>query len=173
MGNLTLNGSTSGQVTLQPAAVAGTTTVTIAAQTGTINAAGPAFRAESAGTQTVTNTTFTKVTLATETFDTNNNFASSTFTPTVAGYYKINGSVTATAGTALTNVTTAIYKNGSIYSQVYGAAYTSTAGASTISDIVYLNGSTDYIELYGRANGTGTLTINSATYFSGCLIRGA
>jgi hypothetical protein len=172
MGNLTLSGSTSGQVTLQPPAVAGTTTVTIAAQSGTLNPAGPMFRAEAAGTQTLTNVTPAK-TLFTETIDTNNNFASSTFTPTVAGYYLITGSITVTAVTSITNATSLIYKNGSQYSQVYGAAYTTTSAASSISDIVYFNGTTDYVELYARANGSGTLTINAVSFFSGCLIRGA
>lgn len=36
MGNLTLNGSTSGQITLQPTAVAGTNTITLPASTGTL-----------------------------------------------------------------------------------------------------------------------------------------
>jgi hypothetical protein len=171
MGNITLNGATSGQITVTPTAVAGTNTITVAAQTGTLNVAGPAFHATAAGTQTITSSTFTKATL-TEDFDTNNNFASSTFTPTVAGYYQINAAVTGT-GTVMTNVTAAIYKNGTLYSQVYGAGYTGAAGAAMCSDIVYCNGSTDYIELYARINATGTPTVNSATYFSGSLVRGA
>jgi hypothetical protein len=45
---------------------------------------------------TITSNTFTKVQINTEEFDTNSNFDSTTnyrFTPTVAGYYQVNGSV--------------------------------------------------------------------------------
>lgn len=172
MSSIAISGDTSGAVTLSVPAVAGTSVVTIAAQTGTLNAAGPAFRGYSAGTQTISNTTYTKVTL-TEDFDTNNNFASGTFTPTVAGYYQITGICTLTAGTSLSNVTSAIYRNGTLYSQLYGASYTSTAAGILNADLIYFNGTTDYVELYIRGNGSGTLTVNAATYFSGCLVRGA
>lgn len=172
MSSINIAGDTSGSVILTVPAAAGSTTVTIAAQTGTLNAAGPAFRAYSAGAQTFSSVTFTKVTL-TKDFDTNNNFASSTFTPTVAGYYQINAICTATASTSMTNATSAIYKNGTLYSQIYGAAYTATAAGVYNGDLIYFNGTTDYVELYIRANGTGTLTVNAATYFSGCLVRGA
>jgi hypothetical protein len=60
--------------------------------------AAPAFSARAATTQSLSNTTYTKVTLGTEEFDTNSNFASSRFTPTVAGYYLITGSVIVQSG---------------------------------------------------------------------------
>lgn len=132
----------------------------------------PAFHATAGGAQTVSNGVNTKITL-TEDFDTNTDFSSSRFTPSVAGYYQINGAVWSTAGTSMTYAGALIYKNGSSYSLSYGAAYTTTAANGIVSDIVYLNGSTDYVELYGRANGSGTLTITNNTFFSGCLIRGA
>jgi hypothetical protein len=50
---------------------------------------GPAFSATKSANQTVTSGVFTTITFDTEQFDTNNNFASNTFTPTVAGYYQI------------------------------------------------------------------------------------
>ena len=172
MGSVTLNGATSGQITLQPTAVAGTNTVTVAAQTGTLNVAGPAFHATAGGAQTVTSGTNTLVTLV-EDFDTNSNFASNRFTPTVAGYYQINAVTWATAGTSMTYTGALIYKNGTQYSLGYGAAWSSTGASGSVSDIVYLNGSTDYVELYIRVSGTGTLTVSNNTSFSGCLIRGA
>ena len=172
MGSVTLNGATSGQITLQPTAVAGTNTVTVAAQTGTLNVAGPAFHANAGGAQTVTSGTNTLVTLV-EDFDTNSNFASNRFTPTVAGYYQINAVTWATAGTSMTYTGALIYKNGTQYSLGYGAAWSSTGASGSVSDIVYLNGSTDYVELYIRVSGTGTLTVSNNTSFSGCLIRGA
>ena len=141
---------------------------------------GPAFSAYSASNQTLTTTTFTKVVLGTETFDTNNNFASSTFTPTVAGYYQINGAIYFT-GSGLNYGSTRLYKNGSQYkigSFPLLTSGTQTDYISTVSDVVYMNGSTDYVELYGYANiaGGGSIVMSngsSTTYFSGALIRGA
>lgn len=172
MSSLVISGDTSGAVTLTVPTVAGTNTVTVAAQTGTLNVAGPAFHANAGGAQTVTNATNTKVTL-TEDFDTNANFASSRFTPTVEGYYQMNGGVAATAGTSISYVGAQFFKNGVIESFIYGAGSSGTGGYGFVSDIFYMNGSTDYIELYARISGSGTLTITSNTFFSGCLIRGA
>lgn len=148
-------------------------TVTIAAQTGTLYAAGPTFHATSAGTQTVTTATITKILFATEDWDTNSNFASSTFTPTVAGYYQINAVVRATFGTAASGCGVNIYKNGASWAVNNAISSSSTRTDVAISDLVYCNGSTDYIEIYSTQNGTGTITIGNVSFFSGCLMRGA
>jgi len=134
--------------------------------------AGPAFHAFAAGTQTITSATNTKVTL-TEDFDTNSNFASSRFTPTVAGYYQINGMCWGTASTSATYIGAQIWKNGSLYVLCYSSPHTTTAGSAMLSDVIYFNGTTDYVELYIRINGSGTCTVDSNTFFSGCLLRGA
>jgi hypothetical protein len=52
MGNITLNGSSSGQITLSPTAVAGTNTLTLPAATGTVLAS---TAVSSSSTNTVTN----------------------------------------------------------------------------------------------------------------------
>jgi hypothetical protein len=134
---------------------------------------GPAFRAAPSTAQTITTATYTKVTLGTETFDTNGNFASSRFTPTVAGYYQINTSVNLQATTSLSSVVASIYRNGVFYSFVSTAPSSSQAGAVGYSDIVYCNGTTDYIEMYARAVGTGTITVRDDSAFSGALVRAA
>lgn len=144
----------------------------------------PAFRARPAtSSQSVSNNTWTKVTLGTEDFDTNNNFASSTFTPTVAGYYQVNGSVYCTNSSG--NITQArcnIYKNGSTevwgnFVLTNGTGSNNTDSIGTVSGIVYMNGTTDYLELYGYIGGssTGPVFAGSSNYtiFSGCLLRGA
>jgi hypothetical protein len=136
----------------------------------------PAFSAYSNTNQTITGSTFTKVTLGTEDFDTNSNFASSRFTPTVAGYYQVNGKMDAQASTGgVTRCISSIFKNGTEYRRGFDTFLTSAFNAS-VSDIVYLNGTTDYIELYGYITTGTTAIINSGstiTYFSACLIRGA
>jgi hypothetical protein len=141
---------------------------------------GPAFSAISISTQTVSNNTWTKVILGSEEYDTNNNFASSTFTPTVAGYYQLNCVIRVSAGTNYTNAIIAIYKNGNEFRRLQQLnGVTSTANGNIVgSYLVSANGSTDYFELYGYIAGTGTLQfLNDGTpytpAFSGYLARSA
>ena len=175
MSSVILNGDTSGAVTLSVPAVAGTNTVTIAAQTGTLNAAGPAFSAYRNTNQNISQNTYTKVQLNTESFDTNSNFDSVTnyrFTPTVAGYYQLNGQVQ--FNTASTVLFIAIYKNGS-QAQAQGVAAIYGAGSVlNISSLVSANGSTDYFELYAYSDNVSP-QINSTTntFLNGYLVRGA
>jgi len=139
---------------------------------------GPAFSAYQSGSTTLSNTVFTKILVATEEFDTNNNFASSTFTPTVAGYYQVSGVIstnsTATAGSIILS---AIFKNGSRFKDgSMGPINNAQGGWSSASCLVYLNGSTDYIEFYGYMAGPATLTTQTAvhaTYFQAALVRAA
>jgi hypothetical protein len=175
MASLVLTGDTSGQVTLAAPAVAGTSTITLAAQTGTLNVAGPAFSAYPNATLSVANSTATKILFQTEEFDTNNNFASSTFTPTVAGYYQLSTLIGASGTLIATEATIAIYKNGSAYKYLadpYAASISMLGG----SCLVYANGTTDYFEVYLQQFSGSSRTISSAsttTWFQGCLMRGA
>ena len=124
----------------------------------------PAFGAFKSSTQSITTGTWTKATLDTEEFDTNNNFSSSRFTPTVAGYYQINGAIYGISSAALTRILIAIYKNGSQFKNGnYIAPITadSLRGQAVVSSLIYLNGSSDYVELYGY------LTSSSAPSFEG------
>lgn len=140
--------------------------------------AGPAFSAIQTADQSVTSGTYAKVTLGNELFDTDNCFANSRFTPTVAGYYQINGIIRAGApSSTITQLVTAIYKNGSIFDiNVTLSAGTSTIYAN-VASVIYLNGTTDYVELYGNVSGTSPLfDYNSdanCSRFSGCLVRAA
>jgi hypothetical protein len=135
----------------------------------------PAFSATPSTTQAITSGVYTKVDLGTENFDTNNNFASSRFTPTVAGYYQLNGSFYPVSTTSANYVWTIIYKNGTGYAWGSSAGPASTQdGVSVVTTLVYLNGSTDYVELYGFATGTLPVIQNSLlTQFSGFLARAA
>ena len=114
-----------------------------------------------------------------ELFDTNSNFASSRFTPTVAGYYQINAQVANDYGGSYNAGTMggAIYKNGSVYawqrstSATAGYAY----GVNIVSSVVYLNGSTDYVELYGFNPNASPVFLGGSyqTSMSGVLVRAA
>jgi hypothetical protein len=84
--------------------------------TSTLGFDGPAFSAYSSTNQSITSSTFTKVQFNTEEFDTNSNYDNATnyrFTPTVAGYYQVNGNIRYDASTAPTRCILSVYKNGS------------------------------------------------------------
>lgn len=179
MSSVVIYGDTSGAITLAANAVAGTNTITVPAQTGTMVVSGPAFSAYSNATTNVTNSTWTKVALNNENFDTNSNFDSTTnyrFTPTVAGYYIINGAINWTAATTFPNsISVAIYKNGSLYMNTafYISGGNTMAPKYPVSCLVYCNGSTDYIELYGYTSGGSGVQFYTNSYMDGCFLRGA
>jgi hypothetical protein len=141
---------------------------------------GPAFRAFIATGQTITgNGTQQRVTFGSETFDTDNNFTSSRFTPTVEGYYQLNSTVRI-AGTAGTGENMLVlYKNGGEYARGTNGSGTEIGGnfySMQVSDIVYANGTTDYFEVYiqqGSGSNRDTTAGTNISYFSGCMIRGA
>ena len=139
---------------------------------------GPAFSAYPSASQSLTTTTFTKIQINTEEFDTNSNFDTATyrFTPATAGYYQVNGAVNIGV-TNGTQVIAAVYKNGSTFKrgvQISGATYSNNTEA-IVSVLVYLNGSTDYVELYALFVGSAGNTSNvaSETYFQAFLARSA
>ena len=142
---------------------------------------GPAFRAYLSSNQTVTSGNLTKITLNAENFDTASAFDVTTnyrFTPQVAGYYQFNVTLGCTAVTALTYSYIQIFKNGTADSIAIYPPYSGTSSYGSLATLIYLNGSTDYVELYVTLLGTGTLTVfgsatATSTYMSGSLVRAA
>lgn len=133
---------------------------------------GPAFSAYlGASSPTATSGVWTKVTFDTEEYDTNNNFASSRFTPNVAGYYVFNAGVTFTSGVLQV---ASLYKNGVEYKRGnYAANNTNT---EIVFGQVYLNGLTDYVEIYVNQSSGSTQTLygtSATTYFQGAMVRAA
>ena len=174
MSSVVISGDTSGAITLAAPAVSGTNTATLPAATGTVMVSGnmPAFNVTKSSGQSITGGVTTKVTFDTETFDTNNNFASDRFTPTAAGYYQINinlGFGTTGSAQAL------LYKNGSQYYGGTAVTYNaSIGGVMPLSVMVYMNGSTDYLEVYTYSVLAISISAGSTnTQFSGSLVRGA
>lgn len=117
----------------------------------------PAFSAYLNADQSVTTSTFTKVQLSLENFDTTSNFNTSTyrFTPTIGGYYQFNWVLSGFNSTTISRCLSAIYKNGAVYQYGQdGAVVTGSAATSTGSCLLYCNGSTDYVELYAFITAT-------------------
>jgi hypothetical protein len=189
-----LNGSTSGYTELAAPAVAGNNTLFLPNGNGSngqvlttngsgalswadrMTAAGPAFSAYATTLTNTANATFTKVTCVTEEFDTASCYDTglSRFTPNVAGYYQINGQ----GGNSFSTLIVSIFKNGSEFKRGFQGGAAGPLYA-TVSAMVYLNGTTDYVELYWyqasgstQNNGLG-VPVYTANYFQGFLARPA
>jgi len=121
----------------------------------------PAFAATRTTNQSITGGGYVKVQCATEVFDTNSNYDNVTnyrFTPTIAGKYVICAYVEYGAAVDQEYLIAAIYRNGSIYAfNNYHASGTADTGTS-VSAVLDLNGSSDYVELYTFKGNNGTLT---------------
>jgi len=176
MSSIVISGDTSGAITLAAPSVAGTNTATLPASTGTVMVSGnmPAFSAYQSSATSLTTSVNTKIAFQGIDFDTANKFTSNTtYTPNVAGYYQVNAVVTL-GNSALGNCSLQIYKNGSIWKTGYQGPNNSNYICAVVSSLVYLNGSTDYIEIYANQSSGGTLSTfaNSAyTYFQAVLVR--
>ena len=139
----------------------------------------PAFRGYLSADQSISSSTETKVNIDTVTgegfFDTNGWFDTTNkrYVPQVAGYYQFNGNIRAT-GTSPSVQYAAIFKNGAQY-EVGEVQRESGLVQVLVSSLVYMNGTTDYAELYGFITATSPLfdyATNSATcFFSGFLVR--
>jgi len=168
-----INFYNTGQLALQ---ANGTTVMTVTSTGVTTQVGAPAFRAYLSAGYTVSLSTYVKIAFNTESFDTNNNFDSTTnyrFTPTVAGYYQINynllGSASATGSYAV------IFKNGSPATS--GSIVTGVSGigqGAVCSGLLYMNGTTDYIEAYAYITGNGNISGGTdGCSFSAFLARSA
>jgi hypothetical protein len=129
----------------------------------------PAFSVYLSADQTVTSNVATKVAYDTEEFDTNNNFASNRFTPTVAGYYQFNAAFS--TGSAIA-AGIFLYKNGSSFKT--GNYNNATVVNTAVSALIYMNGSTDYVEVYAGIGANSTLGSGATnTYFQASMVRSA
>ena len=144
----------------------------------------PAFEAHFTGSQGFSDATDHKVICTNEIYDSDSCYDTTTgrFTPTEAGRYVIYGQAYAGCGASnMYNHGTKIFKNGTAVVQSYIDLYTNTGNAGTeyISCVVYLNGSSDYVELYVQTDDTsGNPTLystvgNQATFFGGYKLIGA
>lgn len=135
----------------------------------------PAFQAFKSSNQTVTTLVTTKITFGTENLDTHNyydNAINHRFTPLVAGWYFINASVKFVDATiAAQGAFLYIYRNGSLLQSSTMPYFDNGDAVISVSNMIYFNGSTDYVEIFGQIGGTGATTIGGSgvqeTCFSG------
>jgi hypothetical protein len=173
-------------------------TLTLPDSTGTLlNSAstiiqngGPAFSAfsPSGAFQSITNTVSTKIVFANENFDTagcfNNTGSTVTlngistpsysFAPNVAGYYQISAYTNNTTNSTGIYLNLSIFKNGSAYPPFgqmgYGLASVNSYAGAGGAILIYMNGTSDYLQLNVLSNVDTSLY---QSYFNGFLARAA
>lgn len=143
---------------------------------------GSAFRAYStnAVSNAIPSSTWTKIPFNATDFNVLSGFDTTNyrFKPTVAGYYQLNGNINLGAPTSSGGYFyLGFFRNGTVYN------YSASLKLSTVivntdtniaaSTLVYLNGSTDYVELYVYMEGTSQTFGQTSNYtnFSGFLAR--
>jgi len=186
MSKIALTGNALGTGTLTIASPNTNTdrTLTLPDNTGTLLSTGsagvpingPAFSAYPSASQTILNSTPTKLQMNVELFDTNSNYDTTNyrFTPTVAGYYQVSGAWYIPSSTG--QITTTVHKNGVAY-QLAAAAPLPTGIVLCISSLVSMNGTTDYLELVAQQlSGASYSTLAARPdlyYFQAFLARSA
>jgi hypothetical protein len=136
---------------------------------------GPSFSAYQSSSQSINNATETKVNYQTEEWDTASCFdtSNSRFTPTVAGYYQVDARVSFTSGD--TRVIINLFKNGSSWKRGNDSG-SASVNSGIVSALVYLNGSTDYIDVYAyqaRGSANSVSALSTETYFQAAMVRAA
>lgn len=129
---------------------------------------GPAFRVYATVATSATPSS-SKVAFGSKSFDTASAFdtAASRFQPTVAGYYQFSTRLSFASSSYTTAVS--FYKNGVVVS-------TSLYGTTSVghSDLLYMNGTTDYMEIFAYSATTqNTGSGEGSVFFSGFLARAA
>ena len=119
----------------------------------------PMFFAHSVTGQSVSSSTWTKITLATEIVDSDSSFADSKFiVPSgKAGKYMFQGSLNTYGNNDVIRVQCAIYKNGSVLAATYNfITSTDQDGRHITADIRTIDDASvgDYYEIYGYIQGS-------------------
>ena len=128
----------------------------------------PVFSVWQNATQAISKNTPTKIKFDQIEFDTTNAFdlTNARFQPATSGYYEVNCGCGVSAGSV--EIFASIFKNGVEYRRS-----TTTAEANArLSTLVFLNGTTDYIEGYVQCSSNfSTVTGGVMTSFSGALTQ--
>jgi len=167
--NLTLGGTNATDITIP----SGVTITNNGTQSGFGGTNTPAFEAYKDGaSQSLSDDVWTKMTLPSETYDTDNAFDSSTnyrFTPQTAGkyFFYAKSKLQVSTYNDLRHGFVKFYKNGSAVNitEVSFAPYGDTTGGTLVSPftsaVIDMNGSTDYVEAYIRIDGLNSTNLSA------------
>ena len=123
----------------------------------------PLFRAYMSANQALVDSTTTKIAFDTETIDVGSCYDTTNyrFLPSVAGYYWVSCmSKFGSNGGAYNQLNGYFYKNGALYSRFLTMNPDASYHMVSSADLIYLNGSTDYVEVFGR------VTVNDGTPYA-------
>ena len=138
---------------------------------------GPAFRAYQSSNQTIATSTEVTIVYNSETFDTDSCFNTTNyrFTPNLAGYYHVYSTLTWNPTNNVGSGWDAIQvlrKNGSEVSRHAIFLDAQDWLSSQLEDLVYLDGSSDYIDAYAWHNRGGDEgTVHTRTFISAHWVR--
>ena len=135
----------------------------------------PAYHAYGSAATSIPNNTATILPFNTELLDTDNAYDTSTyfFTPQVAGKYFVFGQFRLNTSTDLDNVECIVRKNGSnLTPPRFGSTFNGNQNTVSVTTIVDLNGSSDYIGIYAAqySGSSQTLVTNGQYAFAYRLI---
>ena len=161
-------------------------TINLGTTGNTVNIAGsayaavdntPSFFAELDSNQSISSGSTTVIEFGTQTLDTDNCYSNSTyrFTPTTSGFYYIFTQTGFDTDTDFQSVELQIYKNGSTVISG-GLVRNENRDNISISTIVQLNGSSDYVDTRVTQTSGGALNLRSTsgqTTFGGYKLIGA
>lgn len=136
----------------------------------------PIFHTTMSATQSVSSSTWTKVQFNTETIDSDGSYDTSTYryTPQIAGWYSFG--VNLYEGSTVTRMILSIARNGNYSDQ----RVVDLSGSTNFSKmqfggtaLYYMNGTTDYVEVYGwvAASGGPIFSSGDGSNFHGFLVR--
>ena len=145
------------------------------------NANNPAFSVRLGSNQgSISDVTATKIELDTVEFDVGNYFDESTnyrYTPQIAGYYFFTGKVDLGSSVVTSAIYAQVNKNGSttlvagVSNSVSSSEFRDTI--AEVSGIIYMNGSSDYVELFGYLNTGGSAgTFQGGTGYASTTLQG-
>ena len=140
----------------------------------------PSFLVTISGTQSISNSTYTKVQFNSEVYDTDNTFDSSTnyrFTPAVAGKYQLSFGTLLTSMENDEKLQLQIRKNGSeLAYDPQQRFYSTNSGGETVTgqtNLVVESDTDDYFEAWIFHTEGGSRDLGQYSYFSGYKLIGA
>lgn len=176
LANVSITGGSAANLTTLAATTGNITTLSVTTLSigGSQPFNGPAFFATRTSSDTIQAGAAAVLNLNVELFDTNSNYNTDNnrFTPTRAGYYLFTFTLL-NDRTAVTRIQASIRKNGNASLVYYGSSVSSgePSNASHGSVILSMNGTSDYVQMYGYCEGA-TMQYSNST-FTGAMIRGA
>jgi len=109
----------------------------------------------------------TKILIDTISFDAEDvvDITNSRITPNLPGYYVVMGNVISSNMPERERISAMIYKNGVLVTYGttvnHGKSVQNVVSSSTASDLIYMNGTTDYLELYAYNSDSTALTLDT------------